>query len=225
MQVKRTEIVKLQGVVRTIPSHQQLMKVNRLLVGAVFCLMLIVFILGFVFIPSSDVVNSADKINAAQIAAQGMNPVVSTEVNNLKGQLIGLLSGSIESKLKTLESSIKSGTVDNSLGTIADLQNDIKVLRSYSEPANKPESVVSNVQLAEEVTHLKHLIYASLASCGLMFVAAAGVWVRYRRRLPSKEINMASAGRGAGAPPAASRCRCRTPPGCGGSSAPARHST
>ncbi len=195
MQVKRTEIVKLQGVVRTIPSHQQLMKVNRLLVGAVFCLMLIVFILGFVFIPSSDVVNSADKINAAQIAAQGMNPVVSTEVNNLKGQLIGLLSGSIESKLKTLESSIKSGTVDNSLGTIADLQNDIKVLRSYSEPANKPESVVSNVQLAEEVTHLKHLIYASLASCGLMFVAAAGVWVRYRRRLPYKEIKTGYLGR------------------------------
>ena len=114
--------------------------------------------------------------------------MVSTEVNNLKGQLIGLLSGSIESKLKTLETSIKSGTVDNSLGTIADLQNDIKVLRSYSEPTNKPQAAVSNVQLAEEVTHLKHLIYASLASCGLMFVAAAGVWVKYRRRLPYKEV-------------------------------------
>lgn len=195
MQEKRTEIVKLQGVVRTTPSHQQLMKVNRLLVGTVFCLMLIVFIFGFVFIPSSDVVNSANKINAAQIAAQGMNPVVSTEVNNLKGQLIGLLSGSIESKLKALETSIRSGTVDNSLGTIADLQNDIKALRSYSEPANKPEAVVSNVQLAEEVTHLKHLIYASLASGGLMFVAAAGVWVRYRRRLPYKEVKTGYLGR------------------------------
>jgi hypothetical protein len=188
MQEKRTEIVKLQGVVRTIPSHQQLVKTNRLLMGAVFCLMLVVFILGLVFIPSSDVVKSANKINAAQLASQGSNPVVSTEVNNLKGQLIGLLSGSIESKLKTLETSIKSGTVDNSLGTIADLKNDIKVLRSYSEPAAKPQAAVSNVQLAEEVTHLKHLIYASLASCGLMFVAAAGVWVKYRRRLPYKEV-------------------------------------
>jgi len=188
MQEKRTEIVKLQGVVRTIPSHQQLVKTNRLLMGAVFCLMLVVFILGLVFIPSSDVVKSANKISSAQLAAQGFNPVVSTEVNNLKGQLIGLLSGSIESKLKTLETSIKSGTVDNSLGTIADLQNDIKVLRSYSEPTNKPQAAVSNVQLAEEVTHLKHLIYASLASCGLMFVAAAGVWVKYRRRLPYKEV-------------------------------------
>ena len=196
MQEKRTEIIKLQGVVRTIPSHQQLMKVNRLLVGAVLCLMLAVFILGVVFIPDSDVVNSYKKINAAHIAAQGMNPAVSAEVNNLKGQLIGLVSGSIESKLSALEASIKSGTLDNSLGTIADLKNDIKVLRSYSEPPDKPQAVVSNVQLAEEVTHLKHLIYMSLASCGLMFAAAAGVWVKYRKRLPYKEIKKGYLGKG-----------------------------
>lgn len=188
MQEKRTEIVKLQEVVLTIPSHKQLAKTNRLLVGAVFFLMAVVMVVGFVFIPNSDIVKNANKINAAQLAAQGMNPAVSTEVNNLKGQLIGLVSGSIESKLKTLETSIKSGTVDNSLGTIADLQNDIKALRSYSEPVDKPQAVVTNVQLAEEVTHLKHLIYATLVSCALMFVAAAGVWVKYRKRLPYKEI-------------------------------------
>ncbi len=195
MQKKRTEISKLQGVVRTIPSHQQLMKVNRLLLGAVLFLMAIVLVAGFVFIPSSEVVNGAKKINTAELAAQGMNPAVSAEVNTLKGQLIGLVSGSIENKLKTLETSIKSGTVNNSLGTIADLKNDIKTLRSYSEPAKKPEAVVSNVQLAEEVTHLKHLIYASLASCGLMFVAAAGVWVKYRKRLPYKKIRMSYLGK------------------------------
>jgi hypothetical protein len=188
MQEKRTDIVKIQGVVRTVPSHQQLVKTNRLLVGAVFLLMVIVLVVGFVFVPSSDVVKSVNKINAANIAAQGMNPAVSAEVNTLKGQLIGLLSGSIEGKLKALETSIKSGMVDNSLGTIADLKNDIKALRSYSEPSKKSEAMVSNVQLAEEVSHLKHLIYASLASCGLMFVAAAGVWVKYRKRLPYKEI-------------------------------------
>ena len=188
MQEKRTDIVKLQGVMRTIPSHQQLVKANRLLVGAVFLLMLIVLVVGFVFVPSSDVVKSVKKINTADIAAEGMNPVVSAEVNTLKGQLIGLLSGSIESKLTTLENSIKSGTVDNSLGTIADLKNDIKVLRSYSDTPKKPEAVVSNVQLAEEVTHLKHLSYMTLASCGLMFAAAAGVWVKYRKRLPYKEV-------------------------------------
>jgi hypothetical protein len=196
MQEKRTEIVKLQGVVRTIPSHQQLVKANRLLVGAVFLLMVIVLVVGFVFIPSSDVINNYAKINPATIVAQGTNPSVSAEVNTLKGQLIGLLSGSIEGKLKTLEQSVKLGSVDNSLGTIADLKNDIKVLRSYSDTPKKVEAVVSNVQLAEEVSHLKHLIYASFASCGLMFVAAAGVWVKYRKRLPYKEIKKGYLGRG-----------------------------
>jgi hypothetical protein len=195
MQEKRTEIVKLQAVVRTIPSHQQLVKANRLLMGAVFLLMVIVLVVGFVFIPSSDGINNYTKINTATIAAQGTNPAVSSEVNTLKGQLIGLLSGSIEGKLKTLEQSVKIGSVDNSLGTIADLKNDIKVLRSYSDTPKKAEAVVSNVQLAEEVSHLKHLIYASLASCALMFVAAAGVWVKYRKRLPYKEIKKGYLGR------------------------------
>ena len=196
MQEKRTEIFKLQGVVRTIPSHQQLVKANRLLVGAVFLLMVIVLVVGFVFIPGSDAINNYAKINPATIAAQGTNPAVSAEVNTLKGQLIGLLSGSIEGKLKTLEQSVKLGSVDNSLGTIADLKNDIKVLRSYSEPPKKSEVVVSNAQLAEEVSHLKHLIYASLASCGLMFVAATGGWVKYRKRLPYKDVKKRYLGRG-----------------------------
>jgi hypothetical protein len=188
MQEKRTEVIQIQGLVRTIPSHQQLVKVNKMLMGTVFFLMLIVMVLGFVFIPSSNAVTGYEKINVSTIAASGMNPVVSAEVNLLKGQLIGLVSGSIEGKLKALEQSVKLGTVDNSLGTIADLKNDIKVLRSYSDSPKKSEAVVSNVQLSEEVSHLKHLIYASLASCGLMFVAAAGVWVKYRKRLPYKEI-------------------------------------
>ena len=195
MPEKSTEIVKFQGVVETIPTQQQLVKVNRLLLGVVLFLMVSIIVLGLLFIPNADTVNSYKKIKATEIAAQGMNPAVSNEVNNLKGQLIGLLSGSIESKLKTLEASVKSGTVDNSLGTIAELKNDIKALRSYSEPTNKPQSVVSNAQLADEVTHLKHLIYASLASCGLMFVAAAGIWVKYRRRLPYKEIKTGYLGR------------------------------
>lgn len=195
MQEKRSEIVKIQGVLQSIPSHQQLMKVNRALLGVVFFLMLIVFVLGLLFIPGSDEVTSYKQSSVANVASTSMNPVVSAEVNSLKGQLIGLVSGSIESKLRTLEESVKLGTVNNSLGTIADLKNDIKVLRSYSDAPKKAEPVVSNVQLAEEVTHLKHLIYMSLASCGLMFAAAAGVWVKYRKRLPYKEIKKGCLGK------------------------------
>jgi hypothetical protein len=195
MPEKRSEIVKTQGVIRTISSHQQLMKVNRRLRIVVIFLMAVVLVLGFWFIPGQYPVVSHKQLNVAEIAAEGMNPAVSAEVNNLKGQLIGLVSGSIESKLKSLEDSIRLGSVNNSLGTIADLKNDIKTLRSYSDTQKKPEVIVSNQQLAQEVTHLKHLIYTSLASCGLMFAAAAGVWVKLRKRLPYKEIKKNYLGR------------------------------
>lgn len=187
MQEKRTEIVKFQGVVRTIPSYQQLMKVNKMLMGAVLFLMIVVFILGLFFVPNPDLVADYNKIYAVNMAAQGMNPVVSEEVNNLKGQFIGIVSGSIESKLSSLEESIKSGAVKNSLGKIEDLKQDIKVLRSYSQTPKKEEAAASNQELAKEVTHLKELIYMTLASCGLMFAAAAGVWIKIRRYLPYKE--------------------------------------
>ena len=185
MQEKRTEIVKFQGVVRTIPSHQQLMRVNKMLMGAVFFLMVVVFILGLVFVPNPDIVTDYNKIYAVNIAAQGMNPVVSKEVNNLKGQLIGIVSGSIEKKLIALEESIKSGSLKNSVGTI---KNDIRVLRSYTQAPAKDDVVVSNQELVQEVTQLKGLIYMSLVSCGLMFAATASVWIKIRKYLPYQEI-------------------------------------
>jgi hypothetical protein len=194
MQEKRGEIVKFQGVVREIPSYQQLVKTNRVLLSVVVFLMLVVVIFGFLFVPDSDSVLRKHK-NDTAISAQTMNPALSPEVNALKGQLVGIVSGSIDSKLHSLELSIKSGTVENSLGTIADLRTDVQTLKSYSELPKKTEVVVSNQDLAKEITHLKDLIYMSLASCGLMFAAAAGIWVRYRRRLPYKDIKSGFLGR------------------------------
>ncbi|MBM4207440.1 MAG: hypothetical protein FJ190_05285 [Gammaproteobacteria bacterium] len=187
MQEKRGEIVKYQGVAQTIPSHQQLIKVNRLLAAAVFFLMTLVVIFGFFLAPEAQIAFNKAKNNPA-IPVKEMNPVISPEVNALKGQLIGIVSGSIESKLNSLELSVKTGTVESALGTIAELKNDVHTLRTYSELPKKAEVAVSNQDLAKEITHLKDLIYMSLASCGLMFAAAAGVWVRYRKRLPYKDI-------------------------------------
>ena len=113
----------------------------------------------------------------------------------LKGQLIGLISGSIESKLRTLEVNVRSGSVSASdLGVIQDLKNDLQVLKTYSatgagrliaDPYVQPKGgqrEMSN-QLLNEVSNLKQLIYLSLASCGLMFSAICGVWIRQSMRL------------------------------------------
>jgi hypothetical protein len=73
------------------------------------------------------------------------------------------------------------------LGTIEDLKNDVKVLRSYLEPAKKEKVVLANEQLMREMSELKRLIYVTLASCGLMLAAIVGIWVKNRYRLPYKE--------------------------------------
>ena len=176
---KKSEIVVLQR----IPSHQGLMKVNRWLTATVFFLMTVIVIAGFFLFPAKDV--TSYKKSEATIVE--MNPVLSAEVNTLKGQFVGIVSGSIESKLRSLEDSVRLGTVSTALGTIEDLKNDVKVLRSYSDPANKEKVALSNEQLMQEMSELKRLIYVTLASCGLMLAAIAGIWFKNRYRLSYKE--------------------------------------
>ncbi|MGJ0428722.1 hypothetical protein [Methylobacter sp.] len=182
-------------ILQTIPSHQGLIKTNKLLLTVVFFLMTVVLILGFLLFPTHDVVPNYRKATPSEIYAAEMNSVLSAEVNTLKGQLIGLISGSIESKLRTLEESIRLGAVSSSLGTIEDLKNDVKVLRSYSDPAQKEQVAVDSEQIMLEMSQLKNLIYLTLASCGLMLAALAGIWIKNRNRLPYKEIKRSYLGR------------------------------
>ncbi|HEY8037406.1 MAG TPA: hypothetical protein VIF37_17645 [Methylobacter sp.] len=170
-----------------IPSHHALMKVNRLLLTIVCALMIVILIAGFLLIPSDGFLTRYRNATATEAYAAEMNPVVSAEVNALKGQLVGLVSGSIESKLNALEESIRVGSVSSSIGAIEDLKNDLKVLRSYSEPVRKGKATISNEQLMQEMSQLKRLIYVTLASCGLMLAAVAGIWIKNRNRLPYKE--------------------------------------
>ena len=176
---KKSELV----VLNSIPSHQNLVKANRWLMAMVFFLMSVIVIAGFFFAPAHDIGHF--KKSEATIAE--INPVLSAEVNTLKGQFAGLVSGSIESKLRVLEESVRSGTVTSALGTIEDLKNDVKVLRSYTESVQKEPVTVANAELVKEMSELKHLVYATLASCSLMLVAIAGVWLKKHYRLPYKE--------------------------------------
>jgi len=185
---KKSQIIKAQGELQTIHTDFGLMKVNRLLAAVVFSLMALVLILGFLLFPDQ-AINFKYKGNLSARANTDMSPVLSAEVNTLKGQMIGLVSGSIESKLRALEDSIRLGTVTSSLGTIEDLKNDVRVLRSYSEPPDNAEKPgIANEQILQEVSQLKKLIYMSLASCGLMLAAVAGIWLKNSNRLPYKKI-------------------------------------
>jgi hypothetical protein len=90
---------------------------------------------------------------------------------------------------------VRLGSVSQSLGTIDDLKNDIKVLRSYSAPKEPESPAISNEQILKEMSHLKNLIYLTIASCGLMLAAVAGIWIRNRKRLPYSESKTAYLGR------------------------------
>lgn len=178
MHETKSEVVVLQR----IPSHQGLIKVNRWLMAMVFFLMTVIVIAGFFMFPAKDVT----RYKKSEVVVNEMNPVLSAEVNTLKGQFVGLVSGSIESKLRSLEESIRLGTASTALGTIEDLKNDLKVLRSYSEPAKKEKVSIDNEQLMQEMSELKRLIYVTLTSCGLMLAAVAGIWFKKHYRLPYK---------------------------------------
>jgi len=177
-------------VLKNTPHFQGLVKANRFLLLLASSLMVVVFLLGFLLLPADDVLDRF-KVDSSAVSITTTaveNPVLSAEINTLKGQLVGLISGSIESKLRILETTIKSGSLNDSLGTIRDLRNDVDILRAYSVPEKKPADSQLNQALMEEVSQLKSLIYLTLSSCGLMVAAVAGFWVRNRYRLSHLEI-------------------------------------
>lgn len=190
---------KRQTVILRKMTHPGLLKANRYLMWGVISLMTAVVLLGFMMFPTNSLLRSYEaKQLPRQVYNAPMNPVVSAEINTLKGQLVGLISGSIESKLRSLEFNIRSGKVSSTdLGTIQDLKNDVKVLKTYSETGagrliaqpylEKKSATVVNHQLLKEVSQLKDLIYFSIASCGLMFAAVGGIWLQGRYRLNYSE--------------------------------------
>lgn len=187
MREKRNEIIKFQGGLPPIRTLHPLARANRTLLWLVCILMVAVLALGYFLVPNFDLA-TYQKVNQKKLSEIEMNPVVSAEVNALKGQMVGLVSGSIESKLRTLEESVKLGATQDTLGAIADIKNDIKVLRSYSETPKTTQIAVNNEQLLEEVNYLKRLIYLILASAALVFVAVMGVWIK-QKRLPYRKFD------------------------------------
>jgi hypothetical protein len=173
-----------------------LLTVNRGLFFLFACLMVLVVFLGFLLFPANSLLADLETRQRAAIAAHAAeNPGLSAEVNALKGQLAEMVVASIESKLRTLEENIRADNVTAvDLGTIHDIKNDIKILRNYSDAASAAQTtrqlvaaerptIPNSGELLDEFSHLKFLIYISIASCGLMITAVGGVWLQNRYHL------------------------------------------
>lgn len=166
----------------------EILRMNRWVLGVIVGLMTIIVVMGFFLIPSQESFSFVRTQKTVELYDRQMNPVLSAEVDALKSQLVGLVSGSIESKLKTLEESLRTGSIGlTGMETIHSLQDDLQVLKTYSKTgagrliATKMPVISANrVDLLAEVSQLKSLVNFLITSCGLMFAAAAGVWVRKR---------------------------------------------
>jgi len=171
------------GVVllQAVQPHHALVKANRYLLGLVLVLMAMVFVLGFVLLPRQNLLEDLGKRQVSSVYAT-QNPALAAEISTLKGQMFGLVSGSIESKLRSLEDNIRRGSIAESLDTIQDLKSEVKILGSYSQAAPvNAEKAEADQKVIKELSELKGLIYLTFVSCGLMIAAFAGVWLRQRR--------------------------------------------
>jgi hypothetical protein len=159
-------------------KQQQLIKVNRYLMYMVLSLMVLVLLLGFLLWPPKDPLQD---LNVSAVQLRQTSPAISAEINLLKSQVVGLVGGSIDSKLKNLEDSVRSGSLNSAMSTIQDLKRDVHALQAYNEPAlSKEPAKAANDILLAEVSHLKHLLYLTIASVSLMFAGLAGIWLNKR---------------------------------------------
>ncbi len=168
------------------------LKMNRIVLAIIIALMGLVVYMGLLLVPVNYSALKPAVVQAhktVELYEMQMNPVISAEVDALKSQLVALVSGSIESKLKTLEEGLRTGTIsETGLDTIHALQADLVVLKTYSETGAGRLIVEKYAQqankkataLAEEVSQLRGLVQFLITSCSLMFAAVGGVWVRNR---------------------------------------------
>jgi cell division protein FtsB len=190
----KPELVKANQELMILDNQlpqQELARKNRLLLVLVLSLTVMVFVLSSFLLPAHEMVEDLKQkqvVEAATVSENLKNPVLADEITQLKGQLVGLVSGSIEGKLNSLEKSIKLGSVLGSLETVRSLKEDLKVLKTYSDPLEqkKQQTAMANEMLVKEVSQLKNMIYLTLGSCGLMFAALAGIWIKGRKQLISQ---------------------------------------
>lgn len=138
------------------------------------------------------------------------DPVLYRQVDLLRRQSNALLTGSIETKLRLIERSLRSGTVRAAdLEMLQSLKEELKFLKNSSlldsskELAARPPStaqqtgrgsayLINNEQMLAEMAYMKNLLYVSIASCGLLFVGVGGLWLHSSARLRQLDAKISS---------------------------------
>jgi hypothetical protein len=123
----------------------------------------------------------------------------SAETEKLQKKVLDLVTASIETRLRGIETDIRTNKVTpGELQTLEELKQELKVLAAYSRESagNSGEAIIRggvpmpNSQLLpdeqkremrEELAQLKNLFYVSLLSCGAMVLLVGAYWLQTRR--------------------------------------------
>ncbi len=180
-----------------LSSHKQsfvrLQWISRAIMGSCFVVLGVTILFGYAVMSQNSFksMDSYEVINHDPVREIIANPILSADVEMLKGQMVSIISGSVKTKLAQLQESISAGQVSNKeLLLLNELTKDINAMRAVSTPNVGVGSVDQSVLvskgsqnpaiLLKELSNLKLLVYLTIVSCGLMFVASAGVWLQTR---------------------------------------------
>jgi hypothetical protein len=174
-------------------SFVRLQWISRAIMASGLLVLMITVLFGYSVFSQSPLtrISSYGVPNHLSLGEIVANPALSADVEMLKGQMVSMISGSIKAKLVQLQESINAGKVTSKeLVILSDLTKELDALRVVSTPSVGVGSVDQSVLvskssahpaiLLKELSNLKLLVYLSIVSCGLMFVASAGVWLQAR---------------------------------------------
>lgn len=124
------------------------------------------------------------------------------KLESLQDRMTVFVADSVETKLKTLESKVVAGAVGiQEVKTLEELKGEVKLLEKYSvgkggrltdssrldhvrfQATPSSQNTASNSELLYEVAQMKHLLYLSIASCGLVGLMIGGHWWQSQSRL------------------------------------------
>ncbi|HIG91545.1 MAG TPA: hypothetical protein EYQ77_03890 [Methylococcaceae bacterium] len=174
-------------------SFVRLQWISRAIMASGLLVLMITVLFGYSVFSQSPLksISSYGMPNHLPLGKIVSNPALSADVEMLKGQMVSMISGSIKAKLIQLQESINAGKVTGKeVVILSDLTKELDALRAVSTPSVGVGSVDQSVLasknsehpaiLLKELSNLKLLVYLSIVSCGLMFVASAGVWLQAR---------------------------------------------
>ena len=145
--------------------------------------------------------------------AEGMQrlPDLRKQISTLEAQLASLTTKSIETRLSTIETAIRTGSVKpEDIATVQELKEELDVLKTYmfrdpeelvelkqlqknyQEIRETQDRLITREEVRREVDFMNNLFYTSISLFALLLAIIGGSWWTSTRRVKQEEMNQRS---------------------------------